>query len=73
MEAYKAQTKVKVEEEKQLIGVLTEYKAKYKEFQQATKFSKQNHKKFAKEVQALGNKKKQLEVEFASLCTELCI
>ena len=40
MEAYKAQTKVKVEEEKQLIGVLTEYKAKYKEFQQATKFSK---------------------------------
>jgi hypothetical protein len=40
VEAYREQTKVKVEEEKQLITVLKEYKAKYTEFQQATKSSK---------------------------------
>ena len=58
--AYKEQTLVKIEEEKQLLGVLKEYKQKYQEFQQATKSSKQNHKKFAREVQNLTNKKKQL-------------
>ena len=58
--AYKEQTLVKIEEEKQLLGVLKEYKQKYQEFQQATKTSKQNHKKFAREVQNLTNKKKQL-------------
>lgn len=73
VEAYKEQTKIKVDEEKQLIGVLKEYKAKYLEFQQATKFSKQNHKKFAKEVQALGYRKKNLEKDYGKLCNELGI
>lgn len=49
---------MKQEEEKQLLTVLKEYKAKYLEFQQATKSSKQNHKKFAKEVQNLGKRQK---------------
>jgi len=73
VEAYKEQTKLKVEEEKQLVQVLKDYKAKYQEFQQATKFSKQNHKKFAKEVQSLDNRKKALEIEYVSLCTDLSI
>lgn len=62
-----------MEEEKQLITVLKEYKAKFQEFQKATKFSKQNHKKFAKEVQTLGTRKKQLEAEYESLQNQLGI
>ncbi len=46
VEAYKEQTKIKVEEEKSLINVLKEYKAKYQEFNKATQSSKKNHKKF---------------------------
>jgi len=53
--------------------VLKEYKVKFNEFQSATKSSKQNHKKFAKEVNVLANKKKALEVEFRNLCKSLNI
>ena len=73
VEAYKEQTKVKHEEEKQMINVLKEYKAKFQEFQQATKFSKQNQKKFQKEVTQLDKRKKNLEVDYHSLQTELNI
>jgi len=51
------------------VNVLKEYKAKYQEFSKATQFSKKNHKKFAKEVKALDDRKKALEVEYHSLCT----
>ena len=73
VEAYKEQTKLKIEEEKQLITVLKDYRAKYQEFQQATKSSKQNHKRFAKDVNALGQRKKQLEKDYGKLCIELNI
>lgn len=73
VEAYKEQTKLKLEEEQQLISVLKSYKQKFQEFKQATLFSKKNHKKFAKEVQALGNRKRALETEKASYCSELQI
>ena len=73
VEAYKEQTKLKIEEEKQLVTVLKDYRAKYQEFQQATKSSKQNHKRFAKDVNALGQRKKQLEKDYGKLCTELNI
>ena len=73
VEAYKEQTKLKIEEEKQLVAVLKDYRAKYQEFQQATKSSKQNHKRFAKDVNALGQRKKQLEKDYGKLCTELNI
>lgn len=73
VEAYKEQTKLKIEEEKQLVTVLKDYRAKYQEFQQATKSSKQNHKRFAKDVNALGQRKKQLEKDYGKLCIELNI
>lgn len=73
VEAYKEQTKLKLDEEQQLISVLKSYKQKYQEFKQATLFSKKNHKKFAKEVQALGNRKRALETEKASYCSQLHI
>ena len=73
VEAYKEQTKLKIEEEKQLVAVLKDYRAKYQEFQQATKSSKQNHKRFAKDVNALGQRKKQLEKDYGKLCIELNI
>ena len=56
-----------------MTNVLKEYKAKYKEFQNANKFSKTSHKKLAKEVNALGERKKRLEVEYGQLCEELGI
>ena len=40
VEVYRENTKIKLEEEKQLLKVLTDYKGKFKEFQKATKSSK---------------------------------
>lgn len=40
MEAYKEQIVVKQNEEKEMVKVLKEYRAKYQEFEKATKTSK---------------------------------
>ena len=60
---YKEQTKVKVDEEKQLLSVLKEYKAKYQEYEKATKTSKKSHQTYQKELKALDQRKKQLANE----------
>ena len=59
-EVYQLETAKSIAEEEQLFKVLKEYKSKYQEFQKANKFSKLNQKKFAKDVQILGNHQKQL-------------
>lgn len=39
-----------------MVKVLKEYKAKYQEFEKATKTSKSNYKQFEKEIKLLGKK-----------------
>lgn len=53
--------------------MLKEYKQKYQEFQKATKYSKQNQRKFAKDVQQLAVHQKQLEADHATLAANLDI
>ena len=47
-----------MDEEKQLLGVLKEYKAKYQEYEKATKSSKKSHSTYQKELKALDVRKK---------------
>jgi len=50
VEAYKQQTKIKQDEEQQLIAVLKSYKQKYQEFRQASLQTKQSQKRLAKDI-----------------------
>ena len=72
-EVYKLETAKSIAEEEQLFKVLKEYKSKYQEFQKANKFSKLNQKKFAKDVQILGNHQKQLQTQHDDLMASLDI
>jgi len=52
---------IKVGEEKELLKVLKDYKAKYVELEKHTKQSAKNTRQFEKEVKSLHNTKKKLE------------
>jgi hypothetical protein len=62
-----------VDEEKQLLGVLKEYKAKYQEYEKATKSSKKSHGTYQKELKGLDLRKKQLAQDQRRLVNKLGI
>lgn len=61
IDLYKENTATKINEEKELLKVLKDYKGRYTEFEKATKKSKINFKQFEKEARMLETKRKELE------------
>ena len=58
---YGEQTKVKQEEEKELVKVLNDYKKKYEEFSKAMKKSKETFKMYENEIKNMNNRIQELQ------------
>lgn len=58
---YKQQTEQKLNEQKELLKILKDYKQKYTEFEKATKKTKDYYKNFEKEIRQLDVKRKDLQ------------